>query len=379
MACLHGSRLRQYSCDDTANLRDLARIAAPIEYLQEGQLQTLEDQAQLDSEEEEELLSLPTDQLVALIKEKQREIKTLRSELSKKNSLLSYFNTEDLATKRDAVATVLQFIDNIQAVKTSTDSLEVTSTASTARADLIDDEWQKKINTHSQGGVQAKNWWASDKPRPLCSSHIESPVPENRGPHTVLTATTQQQGNPVSRNTPSEHNAAQQHNTANTQQNNVPPQQPRRPSQPRRRPSQQQQLHSSSQRPQSQPQRSHKERRNTGTNTNRQVSFCQHCKTKGHTQNDCRKKQHCNFCKRQGHLEQDCRTKLSEERQIRLMRTLSAEQAQNNALLFQIIQRQLNFQPYQNPGHMPHNGWLGYNVRHQQNQQNLGPPVHSLG
>ena len=394
-SCLQG--LTQYFCDDTASLRASLGISAPIEFLPQDQPTTQEDQDLLDSEREEELLRLPTGQLVALVKERDREIKTLRSELEKKKALLSYFNTVDLATKRDAVATVLQFIDNIQAVKTSTDSLEVTSAASTARADLIDDEWQKKINTYSQGGVEAKAWWTSDKPRPLTSCLIESPVP--------TTATRPEQRNPASlhRNAPSQRNAAQQRNTANTQQNSEPSQQHRRPSlqsytantqqssvppQQHRRPSQQQQQHhSSSQRPPSRPQRSRQVRRNIGSGTNigtgtnqhqapgRQVSFCQHCKTKGHTENDCRKKQHCNFCKRHGHLEQDCRTKVSEERQERLMRTLSAEQAQNNALLFQSIQRQLNFHPYQSPGHLPHSGWLGYNARSQQNQ---GPLVHPL-
>ena len=382
LSCLHYSRNKIYNCADTYNLREIAGFPAPVEYLPLDQPPPQADQdqdqaqGQSDTEEEEEnLQDLTNEDLIALAKDRQREIKNLRKELAKKTALLSHFNTEDLATKRDAVVSVLEFINNIQAIKTSTDALEVKSTATSARADLIDDDWLEKINSPSTGGVEAKDWWNSGKPK-----HLKSNPTGNRV-HYIRP----QQHNPAL----SQHSSQPQRSVPQQQRSKHPQQQPqqqrqqqqqqqqqhsssRRPqsrshssTQLLHRPSQQQQQpqqHNSSQRPQARPQGPHRGSRNTGTHTNRQVLFCQYCKIKGHSENDCRKKQHCNFCKRNGHLEQDCRTKLSEERQERLMRTLSAEQAQNNALLFQSIQRQL-LHPYQTPGHLTHSVWAGHNAR----------------
>jgi len=160
--CLHGNS--EFVCDQTVSLRDLAGIAEPVEFIRHHP-PAEEAPVQWNPTEEEELLNLPSNQLITIIK-------SLRAELSRKNSLLTFFNTfsENLASNRDAVVTVLQLIDNIQATRSSIDSLEVNSIACTANAERIDREWCGKTNTH----LAAKAWWTSGKPRPLKSCRTQS-------------------------------------------------------------------------------------------------------------------------------------------------------------------------------------------------------------
>ncbi|ROT82154.1 hypothetical protein C7M84_024685 [Penaeus vannamei] len=358
--CLHGNS--DFACDQTASLRDLAGIAVPVEFLLHNP-PAEEAPVQPPLTEEEELLNLPSNQLITIVR-------NLRAELSRKNSLLTFFNTfsENLASKRDAVVTVLQLIDNIQATKSSIDSLEVNSIACTANAERIDKEWCGKTNTHSA----AKAWWTSGKPRPLKSCFTQPPPL----PEAPETADQEAQSYSHTLSLPQSSNTFPDPNHSHTsvqlrqrcsrdayaqprhRSRHTSPQPQRRRT---RRPSSQQQHHVSQRQP-TQPQRSDK--RN---------SFCQNCKIKGHSQEDCRKNQFCEFCHRHGHEEQSCRTKLSEERQERLFRSLSAEQSHNNNILVQTLQRQLSLLPHLNSGllrtswpgvtphqaHHPYSGWPG--------------------
>ena len=69
--------------------------------------------------------------------------------------------------------------------------------------------------------------------------------------------------------------------------------------------------------------------------------FCHHCKRMGHTESSCLRKKKCDYCQRQGHSIQDCHTRLAEERQQQFLQRISAEQAQNNAILVQSLSRLL--------------------------------------
>ena len=114
----------------------------------------------------DELLQLESSELIDIIRR-------LQVELTRKNTILNFFSTisHDIAKQRDALTTLLHFIDNITATKSSLEELEVKSTACTARPDKIDGDWLREINSNTQ--LQA--WWISDKPRKLKKvCHLEA-------------------------------------------------------------------------------------------------------------------------------------------------------------------------------------------------------------
>ncbi|KAK3866918.1 hypothetical protein Pcinc_027573, partial [Petrolisthes cinctipes] len=88
------------------------------------------------STSEEELLNLDTRELVNIIQSLRRDNRCYKL-------TLSYFDrtSKDLADNRDAVVTVLHFIDNIAATQTSLNNLTVNSRATTARESNIDKDF----------------------------------------------------------------------------------------------------------------------------------------------------------------------------------------------------------------------------------------------
>ncbi|KAK3852132.1 hypothetical protein Pcinc_041267, partial [Petrolisthes cinctipes] len=102
------------------------------------------------------LLNLDTRELINIIQ-------SLRRDNRRYKLTLSYFDrtSKDLAENRDAVVTVLNFIDNIAATQTSLNNLTVNSIATTAKESNIDKDWQKLLTNNKV----TRDWWNSDKPR----------------------------------------------------------------------------------------------------------------------------------------------------------------------------------------------------------------------
>ena len=277
--------------------------------------------------------------------------------------------SRDIAKHRDTVVSVLEFIDNIAAVKSTCEELEVKSVACSAFPNKIDEEWNGEINSNPD----LCEWWNSGKPRRLKKVCNFQSVTEN----TPTTSETQ-----PSQNTITNSENRQFHNTreVNTTQQRGQrarygrvgnrQEQNRKPSEtvnPRDRNPQMQN--------QSRPYRrtiNSNQRRNTFNNSQRrgsdtnyysdrynnrifdsdfqqsEIIYCTSCKRRGHTDDTCNLRKKCSYCNRQGHNLQDCRTKQQEERQENLFRNLILEQAHNNASLIQTVQRLIV--PIQNPG-----------------------------
>ncbi|KAK4292670.1 hypothetical protein Pmani_034587, partial [Petrolisthes manimaculis] len=100
--------------------------------------------------EEGELLNLDTRELVNIIQ-------SLRRDNRRYKLTLSYFDrtSKDLAENRDAVVTVLNFIDNIAATQTSLNNLTVNSIVTTAKTNNIDKDWQKNLINNKV----TRDWW----------------------------------------------------------------------------------------------------------------------------------------------------------------------------------------------------------------------------
>ena len=158
--CCHPSCLQAnstFNCTETSQLRTVANINEPVMYMTTQLEPSSGSSGNLEDASKEELISIIT---------------TLRSELSSKNSLLSSFNaiSHDLAAKRDAVLTVLELLDNIQAIKTGSDSLETRTIACSAKGEKIDEEWENKLSSETPGGREAKLWWREKTARTGASS-----------------------------------------------------------------------------------------------------------------------------------------------------------------------------------------------------------------
>ncbi|KAK4328405.1 hypothetical protein Pmani_001192 [Petrolisthes manimaculis] len=123
----------------------------------------------IDSSPEDDLahlLELQPSELVKVIRE-------LRLELSRKNKLIHFYSrvSSNISGARDAVVSVLDYIDNIAANHSSSGSLNTRTFASSARPDWIDKEWVNHVTTNQD----TQDWWTSDTPRPLKSTTTAFP------------------------------------------------------------------------------------------------------------------------------------------------------------------------------------------------------------
>lgn len=348
-----------FECSEVGTLRHLQSISDAVTYV--GDTPQQDDvrgvAATSEPNQDDDLLLLEPRELVSIIRQ-------LRSELKRKKSILSFFGTasQSIAEKRDAVVTILDFIDNLTATKSSLDELDVKSIATSARSEKIDKEWQQHINTHR--GSQA--WWVSNKPRPLQAASTQHNCSGNSAPI---------QGRDLSGTITSQEHSLQTTKTQLNHRGNILPQQShnspaaatigKKPSPFAKRntinPGGKTQRNKGTI---SAPHRHHKQ----GTYISvpqaydlhvphpvtRQTvrEYCQHCRRSGHTEEACRRKTRCSYCHRQGHTTQECRTRLDQERQERFFQKLTADQAQNNAVIIQSLNRY--FVPP-----TPHNHTLG--------------------
>ena len=157
-----------FNCCEASALREAQGITAPVVFLETtadppqgeaGSSETEPNELLIPDEGDyEDLLQSEPRKLVNIIRE-------LRSELRRKKNILGYFDTtsQRISQQRDAVVTILDFIDNIAATKSSLDELDTRSIATTAKAEWIDNQWQQHVTTNQT----SQAWWTSDKPRPL--------------------------------------------------------------------------------------------------------------------------------------------------------------------------------------------------------------------
>lgn len=147
----------RFSCEDVDALRQHLGIADPVTYLSNTQ-EPPSCLTPSTSEEDAELHQLETGELVTIIKQ-------LRKENRRYKSILASFDktAENIADNRDAVVTILNFIDNIAATQSSLNNLTVTSIPCSARGHSIDKDWRHHIARHPE----SRDWWTSGKPRQL--------------------------------------------------------------------------------------------------------------------------------------------------------------------------------------------------------------------
>ena len=263
-----------------------------------------------EEESDSELSSLSREDLVT-------HVRKLRLELSSKNSLLSSFETltQDLASKRDAVVTVLNLIDNIEAVKTSCASLETRTIACSAVSGKIDSEWQAKISSTTTGGIAARNWWRSKTTGTTSDSSSNSEDRETQGSPFHREQDSQEEviSQPQRR---AESNVGAQHGSN---------------------------YHGRGEGTRVDSQQTSYARRNY---PNRRSGFasqtCSHCGKRGHDKNRCRRLQFCDFCRGQGHTRDTCRTKQADDRQRTLLETLNTQQTRNIEILARSLQNILS-------------------------------------
>ena len=151
-SCLDGNQ--NFNCSEVANLRTVLSIPDRVLYINTA----TEDISSDNTDEDEDLFKLGNRELVTIIRR-------LQAEITRKNSILKFFDSisNNIASKRDAIVTVLEFIDNIAATKSSLEELEVTSVACSACPDKIDEDWSAAIAADQQ----LNTWWNSGKPRNL--------------------------------------------------------------------------------------------------------------------------------------------------------------------------------------------------------------------
>ena len=334
--CLNGGET--FDCFQATSLRSALNISDDVLYIDS----TVDENSEDNVDQDDELSKLGNRELVAIIGRLQREI-------TRKNSILSFFGsvTHDLASKRDAVVTVLNFIDNIVATKSSLEELEVNSVACSACPDKIDEEWSSAI----EGNDQLKTWWTSEKPRKLRKvCHLEAPrsplstghqqqqqprtarsypisnsqsvvpvqsgavsqQPQNHGQtisHSSYGRQRSHQNIPISGNRASNNNGRGNSYFNNRSHNSLTSQQQRRSFQ----------------------------------SNSQNTPYCTICRRRGHSDSNCEKRSKCDYCQRLGHTVHECRTRKQEERQERIYRNLIAEQTQQNQILIQSFQKCLPF------------------------------------
>lgn len=126
-----------FDCCQVYDLRKVQSICAPVVFQEavfnSQQCEDTTSQAQttkvlIPDDEEEELLKFEPNALVTIIRE-------LRQELRGKKNILGFFDatSQRIAQQRDAAVTILDFIDNIAATKSSLDELDNRPIATTAR------------------------------------------------------------------------------------------------------------------------------------------------------------------------------------------------------------------------------------------------------
>ena len=173
-----------FNCKETSQLRLAANISDPVEYINSPS----EDSDDLTTASKEDLIEIVT---------------KLRCELSSKNSVLSSFNaiSHELAAKRDAVVTVLELLDIIQAIQTGSDALVTKSISCSARSEKIDKDWEDKLKSNTAGGREAKLWWQEVSAQNSTSTSITSFTRTNeqrgvveQGSNTEQQSTTELQG-----------------------------------------------------------------------------------------------------------------------------------------------------------------------------------------
>ncbi|KAK3896038.1 hypothetical protein Pcinc_000287 [Petrolisthes cinctipes] len=125
-----------FDCDTVGELRQHQKIPDPVTYINTHTQNSKNINVPPSTSEEEELLNLDTRELVNIIQSLRRDNRCYKL-------TLSYFDrtSKDLADNRDAVVTVLHFIDNITATQTSLNNLTVNSRATTARESNIDKDF----------------------------------------------------------------------------------------------------------------------------------------------------------------------------------------------------------------------------------------------
>ena len=282
--CLNGEE--NFNCFNVDTFRSVFKIPDIISYVEDSD--EVNAGISPDNDLDKELINLEKKELVAMVER-------LKAELVRKNSILSFFSTTttDLANKRDAVVTVLEFIDNIIATKTSLEELEVNSIACSACPEKIDEDWISAVESDEN----LKTWWESGKPKKLKKPCFT----EQRSEVSVTTQQKQSRGNSK------DHLGRQQQNLKkpdhqshgdqnirqhpNSQYHHRQPQVQTRGSRDLRRPSFQYLSGNSQNRNDFNTYLGRQRRPNNNYSRNFDVSFCTFCRKRGHSENQCRKKQ----------------------------------------------------------------------------------------
>ncbi|KAK3875385.1 hypothetical protein Pcinc_019723 [Petrolisthes cinctipes] len=365
----------EFDCSKVGSLCKALGITAPVSYVEET-TSAPTHASETDSSPEDDLahlLELQPSELVKVIRE-------LRVELSRKNKLIRSV-CSNISGARDAVVSVLDFIDNIATNHSSLGLLNTRTLASSARPDWIDKEWVNHVTTNQD----TQDWWTSDNPRPLRSTTTAFPTgprlacPPDQPVTSVpgLDASTQLGPDAPSQTQPDSNTHGQPVSNTHQPGTSVPgPDPPGAASNPvQQRPNLSRHSHSaqllignfgqqrapkSSRIPFTRNSVNNAQRqinKNSKINNKKQtpktflsaanlpssetVQFCHHCKRKGHTESTCLRKTRCDYCHRQGHSIQYCHTRLAEERQQQFLHRISTEQAQNNTILVQSLSRLL--------------------------------------
>lgn len=183
-----------FDCGTVEELRRHQQIPDHVTYSNTHTQESPNTSTQLPTTEEEELLNLDSEELVKIIQ-------NLRKENRRYKLTLSYFDrsSKDIAKNRDAVVTVLNFIDNIAATQISLNNLAVNSRPTTARDSNIDKDWQKHLTKNKE----TRDWWLSDKPRRLQKQNHLHTGTQVQSPHThcISTQTTASNSQTLTLNT----------------------------------------------------------------------------------------------------------------------------------------------------------------------------------
>lgn len=148
-------------------MREVQRIAAPVVFLK-STVDTPQDGANSSETEPNEFVTADDDDFEDLVQSEHtifvNIIRELRSELRRNKNSHDFFDTtsQRIAQQRDAVVTILDFTENIAAIKSSLDELDTKSIAASAQAEWIDSQWQQHITNQS-----SQAWWTSDKTNPF--------------------------------------------------------------------------------------------------------------------------------------------------------------------------------------------------------------------
>jgi len=334
--CLNGNEV--FNCFEVSNLRTSLNIQDRVIHINSG-TDNVDAARNNRDEADDELLQLGSRELVAIVRR-------LQTEITRKNSILSFFGSiaDNIAAKRDAIVTVLEFMDNITATKSSLEQLEVKTTACSACPDKIDEDWLAATASNQELSA----WWTSGKPRQLrkvCQleksgnslirSEQQLTEETTQAESGGQTLNNQQQNLENRQQQPNRQNISTQHSTETPRfqpsrypTNKTHPTNNKRPFNSRGNLLKRSSFVSAT---------SHQQ-----SNYNSQSrSYCNYCRKRGHSEEVCKRRLRCEFCLRSGHQTQDCRTKQYEERQERFLRNIATEQASQNAILIQSFQRYL--------------------------------------